>query len=160
MVGLPQRSNAWMIDVMVPFLVKELHASEEEIDYLKRLCSLKLQPRENITARPGPRKPSTIIEDFLYHGDFGHAQNISLLQEMRIQNILNICDIPLNNDILTQLNVLWIPIDDTMTTDISKHFDRTIKFIRSCKEKGERVLVNCQMGISRSSTIILAYLLQ
>jgi protein-tyrosine phosphatase len=52
-----------------------------------------------------------------------------------------------------------IAIYDFPHYDISKHFKEGISFIREGVVKGKGVLVHCQMGISRSVTMILAYLM-
>jgi hypothetical protein len=154
------RSNVWMVDRMEYYLTKDLQATSEEIEYLKTLCALKSKPRDPAIKPQGPRKPSTIIDGFLYHGDLGHAKNKALLNELGIQHIVNVCDFPLDKDIVDNFNVLWIHIDDELNVDIRQHFDRTNSFLHTCKDKGEKVLVHCQMGISRSSSVVLAYLLK
>jgi protein-tyrosine phosphatase len=161
MAGACIRSNVWMIDVMQHYLTNNLRATSEEIDYLKHLYALKSKPREDTQIkRQGARKPSLIIDSFLYHGDLGHAQNMNLLNELGIQHIINVCDFPLGKDIVEHFNVLWIHINDELGVDIRKHFETTNSFLHTCKQKGEKVLVHCQMGISRSSSIILAYLIK
>lgn len=160
MAGTFIRSNVWMIDRLENYLTNDLQATREEIDYLKTLCALKSKPRDSTIKPQGPRKPSTIIDDFLYHGDLGHAQNKALLDELGIRHIVNVCDYPLDKDIVDHFNVLWIKIEDVLGANIRPHFDRTNTFLHTCKDKGEKVLVHCQMGISRSSSILLAYLLK
>lgn len=149
------RSRAWMVDVMRPYLVDRLNSTEEEIEVLKHLYSLK-STSNNMR---GPRKPSTIIDNFLYHGDFGHAQNKLLLDELGIKHIINVSDQQLNKDIHRDYRVTWINIGDTMDTNISQYFDSINEILYKCANDQEKVLVNCQMGISRSSTIVLSYLL-
>jgi protein-tyrosine phosphatase len=62
--------------------------------------------------------------------------------------------------ITEKFNVLWINVNDELQADIKKYFDETNQFLYNCKEKNEKVLVHCQMGISRSSSIVLAYLMK
>lgn len=57
-----------------------VQATSEEIDYLKRLHELKLKQQLCEMKRSGPLRPSMIIDDSLYHGDFGHAQNVKQTQ--------------------------------------------------------------------------------
>ena len=142
------------------YLMNDLQATSEELVYLKQLCALKSKLRDGPIRRTGPRKPSVIIDDFLYHGDLGHARNVGLLRELNIQHILNVCDIPLEKDVVEQFNVLWINVDDELGVDIRPQFEKTNRFLDNCKQKGEKVLVHCQMGISRSSSVILAYLVK
>lgn len=55
---------------------------------------------------------------------------------------------------------LHIRINDTPQEEISKYFDVTYKFINDLINKNENVLVHCRAGVSRSTSIIINYLLQ
>ncbi|PIL24662.1 hypothetical protein GSI_12546 [Ganoderma sinense ZZ0214-1] len=58
-----------------------------------------------------------------------------------------------------QLKTLHIPLQDLDTADILQHLDATTAFIKSALEdKRNTVLVHCAMGISRSATVVSAYL--
>ena len=59
-----------------------------------------------------------------------------------------------------EIDFLWIPIDDVPNAPIEDYFDKTFDFIDFHIQKGNNVLVNCAMGISRSVTIILNYLIR
>jgi len=48
---------------------------------------------------------------------------------------------------------------DVPQTNISIHFNDVADFIDLALEAGGKVLVNCEMGMSRSSTCVLAYLM-
>jgi protein-tyrosine phosphatase len=54
---------------------------------------------------------------------------------------------------------LHIPIDDDYRENISEHFLKVIQFIDSARKQGQCVLVHCAGGISRSSTLVCAYLM-
>ena len=43
---------------------------------------------------------------------------------------------------------------------ISQHFTAANTFILNAKQRNEKVLVNCAKGMSRSVTIVLAYLME
>lgn len=49
--------------------------------------------------------------------------------------------------------------DDVPTAKLRKHFEETTRFIHKARLSGEVVLVHCYAGVSRSSTITLAYLM-
>ena len=135
--------------------------TQDELIYLKELVCLRMKQRELIPFKQQDYiNPSMIIDGFLYHGDMKHAMNKILLEELDIRRIINVCDCQLGQEILDQLHVLWINLDDDTYTDIAQYFKMTNEFLQSCKAKGEKVLVHCQMGVSRSSSIVRAYLMK
>ncbi|CAF4203123.1 unnamed protein product, partial [Adineta steineri] len=83
-------SNVWMIDKMEHYLTNDLEATREEINYLKRLYTLKTNTRSDPRKRASAFLPSTIIDDFLYHGDLDHARNRNLLNELAIKHIISV----------------------------------------------------------------------
>lgn len=53
-----------------------------------------------------------------------------------------------------------VRIDDLPSENIYAHFDSTCTFIDRALSKGGNVFVHCQMGISRSTTLVAAYLMK
>lgn len=49
---------------------------------------------------------------------------------------------------------------DVPWENLSKHFYSSNRFIKECLEAGGAVFVHCYAGISRSATIVCAYLMQ
>ena len=149
------------LGAMENYLRQYSDATDDELASLRLLLDLRTKKRPTLhPSVSGYSSPSIVIDDFLYHGDLGHASNLHLLQKLDIRHIIDICDLALDQVILENFNVLWINLDDELQADIKKHFDETNAFLYSCKKKNEKVLVHCQMGISRSSTIVLAYLMK
>jgi hypothetical protein len=149
------------IGYMDDYLRKSLNATDDELIYLKSILDLRMKNRQKLEPeQSGYGFPSLVIDDFLYHGDLGHASNMGLLNQLGIRHIIDICDCPLDKIILENFNVLWINLHDELTANIKKYFNQTNEFLYNCKQKNEKVLVHCQMGISRSSSIVLAYLMK
>jgi protein-tyrosine phosphatase len=142
------------------YLKESMEATNEEIDYLILLHGLKSKQRVSGIKNETDDFPSMIIDDFLYHGELAHARNIELLRKLDIRHIITVCDFKLKKEIFNNFNVLWIDLHDIPLADISQYFDQTNEFLNACKSKNEKVLVHCQMGVSRSSSIVLAYLLK
>lgn len=135
-----------------------MKATDEELTYFARL--IQLRDSNRILKWDDYDNPSVVIDDFLYHGDMVHASNMDLLSKLGIRHIVNTCDERLEEKITQNFNVLWVSIEDDLGANINQHFERTNDFLLSCKEKQEKVLVHCQMGISRSSSVVLAYLMK
>lgn len=148
--------NFWAYDT----LLECWKATDEELDYLEQLRALRLKEKYLQTKHTNYPVPSTIIDNFLYHGTMAHAKNFNTLKKFNIQNIIHACHIRLGQNIVNKYNVLWINLKDDLNVDIRQHFDRINEFLQACRNKNERVLVNCRFGISRSSSFILAYLLR
>jgi len=132
--------------------------TNNELIYLKKLVDF--QRMQSKSEQLDNENPSVIIDNFLYHGNLKHAMNKTLLEQLNIEYIINISEYSLGEEIANQCHVLWISLEDDTYTDIDRHFQTTNEFLQSCKNKNKKVLVNCQMGVSRSSSIILAYLLK
>ena len=149
------RNDDFLVD-----LKRDMRMTSEEIDCIKQLHELKSKQRSSETADQSFLYPSMIIDDFLYHGDYNHATDTKILKQLNIRHIISICDFPLVKDAFDNYNILWIKVDDMPHVKIRQHFDQTNEFLHVCRNKNERVLVHCQAGISRSSSIVLAYLVK
>ena len=53
-----------------------------------------------------------------------------------------------------------IVIDDVPSANLAPYFDRTADKINDVVRRGGKVLVHCMAGISRSSTLCIAYLMK
>merc|ERR1711964_220797 len=64
------------------------------------------------------------------------------------------------SEILEDVTVRLIRLEDSKATNISKHFDEAIDFIDEAIESDGKILVHCRQGVSRSVTMIIAYLVK
>lgn len=53
-----------------------------------------------------------------------------------------------------------IPVSDNEETDLLRYFNDSYRFINEAHKEGKNVLVHCKMGISRSATIVIAYVMK
>ncbi len=126
---------------------------------------------ENYNLKDGERKKiineyyskhlSEIIPNFLYLSSYNAAKNKELIDKNNITNIINCAADFCNNDFANdpKLNYLSFYLKDHVMENIECVFYECIEYIESVKEKGGRVLVHCIQGISRSVSIVMAYLI-
>jgi len=58
------------------------------------------------------------------------------------------------------IEYIEIPLEDEIQQDISEHFERVLDAIDRHRHAGGRTLVFCGMGISRSASFVLAYMMK
>jgi len=102
---------------------------------------------------------SEILPAVLYLGSAAGAGYKANLVRLDIKTIINVTKV-FPNLFPGCFSYHKIGIDDTLAENIKQHFSRTNEIIDACRQRGERVLVHCMMGISRSSTIVIAYLMK
>ena len=114
------------------------------------------------------QNPAQILPN-LYLSSETPAKNLTLLKQLHINHILNLTgfkhhtnELRFKFDYPTEFTILHIKIADEMNVKISDHFDEALRFISDSidKDRSNRILVHCEAGISRSSTIVIAYLMQ
>ena len=92
----------------------------------------------------------------LYLGNRESARDLNLLVERGITEVVN-CAEEIPNYHAARLNYLALNLRDPDPT-FFRHVERTCVFIDSARQNGRAVLVHCLAGISRSPSVILAYL--
>ncbi|XP_004612031.2 dual specificity protein phosphatase 5 [Sorex araneus] len=134
--------------------------SQEKIETERSLISPCGKPVLNISFRPAYDQGGPVeILPFLYLGSAYHASQCEFLANLHITALLNVSRRP-SEACTSHLHYKWIPVEDSHTADISSHFPEAIDFIDCIREKGGKVLVHCEAGISRSPTICMAYLMK
>lgn len=103
----------------------------------------------------------------IYIGDAGAAKNKHYLKRIGITHVLNTAEgnrfgmVNTSKDYYKDTNIKYLGVQllDLPMTNISVHFQETADFIESSVRSGGKVLVHCLMGMSRSSTCVLSYLM-
>jgi len=102
--------------------------------------------------------PSAIMDGVLYQGRGDQARNEKIMTTLGITHIVNISEH--GNTFPHKIEYFRLPLDDNVTTNLLQHFNQTYDFIKNALDSGGCVLIHCNLGISRSSTITLAYLMK
>lgn len=96
----------------------------------------------------------------LYLGNLGGARDLGLLRGLKIDSVLTVAaGTGLKYGTHHNVKHLIIHADDHSEYDLAQYFDEGIEFIRENLKTGN-VFVHCFVGMSRSVTMVLAYMVQ
>ncbi|KAG7197840.1 hypothetical protein KM043_001652 [Ampulex compressa] len=103
------------------------------------------------------------VEPGLFLGNLTAATDVEWLKEDKITHILTVDSCPLPRKIqeyLPNLTVKYIQVTDMPREDLLTQFDETYEYIDRALKSNEKVLVHCYFGVSRSATIVIAYIMK
>ena len=104
-----------------------------------------------------------IIKEFLYISSYKAASTVTDLKNLKITNIINcsgdLCQNLKPESSLLNIDYLTLNIKDNVSENIECLFFKCINYINKVKEKNGRVLIHCYKGVSRSVSIVIAYLI-
>jgi len=103
--------------------------------------------------------PSEILEGELYLGSERNASNLQALTLLGVEAILNMAS-ECKNHFPLHFEYKSIDIFDDPDLIIDSYLDEAASFIDRVISEGRPVLVHCYMGVSRSSTVTLVYLMK
>jgi protein-tyrosine phosphatase len=111
--------------------------------------------------------PNDIVEiiPHLFISNWDTSNNPDVLINNNINAVITLETMPKPQKVLdfyanNNIEYMYIEIGDSPYEDISQYFDMTYDFIKKYISQGKNVLVHCMAGISRSSTIILNYIIR
>uniref|UniRef100_A0A7S0Q8H9 protein-tyrosine-phosphatase n=1 Tax=Coccolithus braarudii TaxID=221442 RepID=A0A7S0Q8H9_9EUKA len=112
-----------------------------------------------------PSYPSCILPKLLYLGDIEDAAALPRLREhLNIKHAVTaLADPPdsLKASVSeARVRHLWCNVRDVEGADIKEHFDASYAAIEKARAAGEAVFVHCSRGVSRSASLVIAYLMK
>ena len=115
--------------------------------------------------------PSEILPG-LWLANFENAQDAALLDQLGVNRVLTIGNrSPIDNSILSKTTptdpqvgengILYklVYAMDSTEQNILQHFRDCFEFIRDALAARQGIMVHCQMGFSRSATVVIGYLM-
>ncbi|XP_075182365.1 dual specificity protein phosphatase 22-A-like [Anomaloglossus baeobatrachus] len=99
---------------------------------------------------------SQVLDGF-YLGNIRDAEDRASLSRHGVTHIVSVH----NNakPLLPDMTYLCIAASDSERQNLIQHFKKSIRFIHECRVNGGGCLVHCLAGVSRSTTIVVAYLM-
>lgn len=94
----------------------------------------------------------------LYLGSLHAGSNGAELRKQGITRVINLSYVSYPE--YEGITYKTINLYDSPSADIGIYFDECVAFIDDALSKNEKILVHCYAGISRSSSIVLAYLMK
>ncbi|KAF9563932.1 phosphatases II [Agrocybe pediades] len=119
--------------------------------------------KASLERKQGSGRAATRVIPRLYISDYWTSTNAEKMNELGITHIISLLDFkPLK--VLESIPLdrrLQITIRDAPDSNILQHLDNTTAFIKQALEENSenQVLVHCMQGISRSATVVCAYLI-
>ncbi|KAK7036185.1 protein-tyrosine phosphatase-like protein [Favolaschia claudopus] len=121
------------------------------------LLNLNQNPLTALHASMGTLVTSEITPR-VFVADWFVAQNWDALNALGVTHVVSVCEVP--PIVSSKIGHLHVCIMDLPIADISEHFEKTTRFIcDALAEEGTKVLVHCLGGLSRSVSVVCAYLI-
>jgi len=95
----------------------------------------------------------------LSSGAVDATHDMDLLENHHVTHILNVTTMAMV-DYPDRFIYKHISITDLPETNITASFEDCFSFIETARQSGGCVLVHCMAGVSRSATIVIAYLMK
>lgn len=133
--------------------------TEEEETYMLEMDRIYAQVNK------GPCKMPAKLRSYLFIGGYGDANNFAGLKKRGITHVLNCASVSDHrvNPYPPESGVVGFAQfhgEDRDGYDILQHLPMAQTFVKDCRNYGGRLLIHCAVGVNRSATLCIAYLME
>ncbi|KAK6477689.1 dual specificity protein phosphatase 10-like [Huso huso] len=101
------------------------------------------------------------ILPFLFLGNERDALDLERMLRLGIGFVVNVTThLPLYHLDSGLLRYKRLPATDSSKQNLQQYFEEAFEFIEEAHQCGRGVLIHCQAGVSRSATLVIAYLMK
>eukprot|EP01060_Flectonema_neradi_P015015 TRINITY_DN2170_c0_g1_i1.p1 TRINITY_DN2170_c0_g1~~TRINITY_DN2170_c0_g1_i1.p1 ORF type:complete len:236 (+),score=41.30 TRINITY_DN2170_c0_g1_i1:61-768(+) len=150
--GVKQRKRP--IKKPLPVSLSQLCLAREAVT----VCTDEIKERATASYKSGWCASDIFGDGTLFLGSANDAVNKESLKEHKITHVLNATKECGNIEDL-DIKTLRIAVRDHCDAPLSEHFAEAAKWIAAALSEGGKVLVHCKGGVSRSSTLVAAFLM-
>ena len=130
---------------------------DSKVDKMLKLINM-IKLSSTIKILKDDNTPVEIIPH-LFLGSIGSASNLKQLQNFKITHIV-CCASGIKNFFPDDFKYINLNLLDSEKEDIKQYFKESFDFIDEAIKNGGNVLVHCHAGVSRSSTILISYIMK
>jgi len=124
-----------------------------------RLCPLCHKEIENYRYRMHYRSHPSKIFNFLFLGSYKNACDKKEIKLLGINYVLN-CAVECLESFPSEVKYCHLKINDLPMFRILPYLDKAADFINQAEINNGKILVHCQLGISRSTSCVIAYMIK
>ncbi|KAK4475477.1 hypothetical protein MN116_002527 [Schistosoma mekongi] len=93
-------------------------------------------------------------------GPMPFAENIPVLKRNGILSILTLDIMPLDCNVFKEFHMKFLYLRDEPSQDLLEILEDALNFINESIQNKSDILVHCAMGVSRSASVVIAYLMR
>ena len=99
------------------------------------------------------------VNNYIYVGNRSSAENTRVLKEEGIVKILQLLDFYIPREFEESFEVLFLQLEDSENEDLGRILPEALRFIHMSVLHQQKVLIHCNAGVSRSGSVLIAYLM-
>ena len=99
------------------------------------------------------------VNEFLYIGNRSASEDLRLLKKEGIVKVLRLLDFYSPRDYGDNIDAHYIRMEDNEKENLERILPEALRYIHIAVFRGEKILVHCNAGVSRSGIVVIAYIM-